>query len=244
MTREHNLDPRTKLVIVLCLSTLGIAVNNLALLSAIALLSYVAASLFRANLKRTFRKIKSLIYMLLFIALVQSIFTRGEPLLSAGGFAILTVNGVERALQFILRMAIVIFSATIIGTSSSRSIIQGLVQWKLPYDIAFMAALGIRFLPMLREEIRDLLVAIQLRGIDIKNIPIKERISLYSYLFNPLLVGTLLKAERLSIAMEMRGFRAYDKRTSYLVLKFTKLDYLIMFFSIAITAVFLIISYM
>lgn len=243
MTKEYNLDPRTKLVIVLCLSTLGIAIKDLALLFIVSLLSFLAAGLFKADIKRTFRKIRRLIYMIIFIALVQSIFTRGESLISIGNFTILTADGLEKALQFILRMAIVIFSATIIGTSSSRSIIQGLVQWRLPYDIAFMVALGIRFLPMIRDEIKDSLVAIQLRGIDIKNIPVKERISLYSYLFNPLLIGAILKAERLSIAMEMRGFRAYGNRTSFLVLKFNNWDYIVMFLSIVITFLFFIKGY-
>lgn len=240
MTKEYNLDPRTKLVIVLCLSTLGIAIKDLALLFIVSLLSFLAAGLFKADIKRTFRKIRRLIYMIIFIALVQSIFTRGESLISIGNFTILTADGLEKALQFILRMAIVIFSAAIIGTSSSRSIIQGLIQWKLPYDIAFMVALGIRFLPMIRDEIKDSLVAIQLRGINIRSIPVKERISLYSYLFNPLLIGAMLKAERLSIAIEMRGFRAYENRTSFLVLKFTKWDYVVMFLSIAITTLFFI----
>ena len=69
---------------------------------------------------------------------------------------------------------------------------------------------------MLRDEIRDSLTAIQLRGVDIKNIPIKERINLYSYIFTPILVETILKAERLSTAIEMRGFRAYESVQAFL----------------------------
>lgn len=243
MTKDFKLDPRTKLVIVLCFSTLGIGVNKIPFLFGISLLTLIVARLFKVDLRRTFKKIKRLLYVLLFIALVQSIFSQGEPLIYIGDLKILTINGVEKALQFILRMFIVISSVTIIGTSSSREIIQGLVQWKLPYDIAFMVALGIRFLPIIRDEIRDSLIAIQLRGIDLKNIPIKERLNIYSYIFMPILVETIIKAERLSIAIEMRGFRAYENRTSFLLLKLSKWDYLIMLLSLVITIGFFIKIY-
>lgn len=242
MTEGFKLDPRTKLLIVLCLSTLAIGANTTIILFIVFLLALFTAFLFKIDLSRNFKKVKKLIYMLLLIALVQSIFTEGQALVSIGKIKILTLEGLEKGAQFILRMAIIIFSAAIIGTSNSREIIQGLVQLKLPYDIAFMAAIGIRFLPMIREEIKDSLTAIQLRGVDIKNIPIKERINLYSYLFTPILVGTILKAERLSTAIEMRGFRAYDNRTSFLVLKLKKIDYLVMALSVTITLILLIIT--
>lgn len=240
MIKELKIDPRTKLVIVLCLSTLGIATKNTQALFVVSSLAFLMTKLFKVDLKRSFKRIRGLLYILLFIALVQSFFSQGQPLVSIGHFKILTIDGVNKAIQFILRMITVIFSANIIGTSNSREIIQGLVQWKLPYDIAFMVALGIRFLPMIGEEIKDSLIAIQLRGVEIKSIPLKERINLYSYIFTPILVGAILKAERLSTAIEMRGFRAYDSRTSFLVLKLSRMDYLTMFLSIGFTLLFLI----
>ncbi|NLX62958.1 MAG: energy-coupling factor transporter transmembrane protein EcfT [Tissierellia bacterium] len=234
MTKELKLDPRTKLIIVLCFSTLGVGTNQILVLFFISVLALIVAKLFKVDLKRSLGKIKSLLKVLILIALVQSIFSPGQPLISVGNFNLLTIKGLEKGLQFILRMFIVIVSVTIMGTSTYREIIQGLVQWKLPYDIAFMVALGIRFLPMIREEIQDSLTAIQLRGIDIKNIPLKERINIYSYLFTPILVETLIKAERLAAAIEMRGFRAYDSRTSYLQLKLKSIDYLIIFLSLGL----------
>lgn len=243
MTKEIKLDPRTKFIIVLCFSTLAVGTNNILVLLFIALLSFIVAKLFKVDLSRSFRKIKGLLKILILLALVQSIFSPGEALLYIGDFKILTINGIEKAAQFLLRMFIVIISVTIISTSTFREIIQGLVQWKLPYDIAFMVALGIRFLPMIRDEIQDSLIAIQLRGVDLKNIPIKERINIYSYIFTPILIETIIKAERLSAAIEMRAFRAYDSRTSYLQLRLNKLDYLIMILSLSLTIILFIKIY-
>ncbi len=239
MTRE--IDPRSKFILVVCISTLAIVMGDIYHLSIILILTVLIAGILKANLIGNLKKIKNLLYIFLGIIVLQSIFTsRGHVIFSIGRLGILTTAGLTMGLQFFLRIMIIIFSATIITTSSSREIIQGFVQWKLPYDIAFMVAIGIRFLPILREEIRESLLAIQLRGVEIRQIPIRQRINLYSYLFTPILVSTILKAEKLSIAVEMRGFRAYDSRTSYLNLKMSRLDYIIIATSVIATACYIL----
>jgi energy-coupling factor transporter transmembrane protein EcfT len=46
----------------------------------------------------------------------------------------------------------------------------------------------------------------------------------------------------LAAAMEMRGFRAYSERTSYLVLKMQKFDYILLGLSISAALLFIIIT--
>jgi len=235
-----NIDPRTKLVIVLCLSTLAIFVKDILFLSGILLITVIISLIFKINMLQIFEKIKRLLYVLLAIAIVQSVFsTEGQTLIWIGKLSILTTVGLQKGLEFIIRIMIIILSATIITTSNSREIVQGLVQWKLPYEIAFMASIGIRFLPILIEEIKDSLVAIQLRGVEIEKIPFKKRFYVYSYLFTPILVSTIIKAQKLSISIEMRGFRAYETRTSYIILKMSYVDYLIIFSSLLCSSIFI-----
>ncbi len=241
MIEEIKFDPRTKLIIILCISTLGLLIKNIMDLTIILLITILIAKSFQVDLKKSMKKIKGLLYAIMALAIVQSIFSsEGEAILAIKNFTILSTNGLEKGLQFILRMMIIIFSATIITTSNSRELIQGFVQWGLPYDIAFMVAIGTRFLPTLSEEIKDSLTAIQLRGIEINQIPIRKRINMYSYIFTPILVATISKAEKLSIAIEMRGFRAYDDRTSYMTLKMSRRDYLIILMSIILTITYII----
>jgi len=231
-TRETNIDPRTKLIIVLCLSTLAILVKNILFLSGILLISIIISLFLKVDILQVLREIKRLLYVLLAIAIIQSIFSAdGQALIRMGKLTVLTTIGLQKGLEFIIRVMIIISSATIITTSNSREIVQGLVQWKLPYEIAFMVSIGIRFLPMLREEIKDSIVAIQLRGVEIEKIPLRKRLYIYSRLFTPILISTIIKAQKLSMSIEMRGFRAYEQRTSYMVLKMSYVDYLIIFFS-------------
>lgn len=236
-----GIDPRTKLIIVLCISTIAIIIEDTLDFTVILLITIGIAKSLNINLGKSLKKVKGLIYALFGIIIIQSIFlSEGETIFSLGNLIVLTTGGLTKGLQFFLRMMIVIISATIMTTSNYREIIQGLVQWKLPYDIAFMVAIGIRFLPILKDEIKESLLAIQLRGVEIHNIPIKQRINLFSYLFSPIIVGTILKAERLSMAIEMRGFRAYDSRTSYLQLEMSKLDYIIILISLIVTIGYII----
>jgi energy-coupling factor transport system permease protein len=116
-----------------------------------------------------------------------------------------------------------------------RRLVQGLVQMRLPYDFAFMTSIGVKFLPLLMEELKDTLTAIQLRGIDMRKLPIKERIEIISYVFTPVFAGALTKAKKLSLSVECRGFRAFDRRTSILTLKFTAIDYMVSAITLILT---------
>lgn len=240
--QKSKIDPRTKLVLVLCISSLGVFTRNIPALSLLLLMTILISLGFKVDIKRSIMKIKRLLYLLVAIAIIQSIFSQGGiPLIQFGKLTILTDIGLEKGLEFIIRMMIIIFSATIFTTSSSREIIQGLVEWKMPYEIAFMVSLGIRFLPMLRDEIKNSVIAIQLRGIELRKIPVRKKLQVYSYIFMPIVVTTISRAEKLSISIEMRGFRAYDDRTSYMKLEMSTIDYILIFISTALTAIFFVI---
>ena len=70
-----------------------------------------------------------LLYIVVFIAVMQSVFTPGgQVLISGGGIHLLTVGGLKAAGEFILRMLIIITAAGLLSTSNNREIMQGLIQ--------------------------------------------------------------------------------------------------------------------
>ncbi|MFA9422927.1 MAG: energy-coupling factor transporter transmembrane protein EcfT [Sedimentibacter sp.] len=240
MTINSKIDPRTKLVMVLVLSTISLIYNDILTLITILSIALLCAFAMKSDLVAIFVRIKKIIRVMLAIAIVQSLFTKaGNPLIRIGNITIITDYGIVKSLEFMLRLGIIIASAAIITTSSSREIVQGLVQWHCPYEIAFMVSVSIRFLPIFKEEMTDMITAIQLRGIDLKKIKVKEKIKIYNYILFPVVTNSILKAKELSSAMEMRGFRAYNSRTSYMVLKMQNNDYAI----IAITLVFVLLLF-
>ncbi|MTI68455.1 MAG: energy-coupling factor transporter transmembrane protein EcfT [Firmicutes bacterium] len=241
---KNKLDPRTKLTLVLCISSLSVIIQNINILTGILVISIIISNLLGANIYSVIKKIKGLVKIFIAIIIIQSLFINyGEAIIQINGYKILTDVGLIKGLEFIFRMAIIIVSATIITTSSSREIVQGLIQLKIKYEIAFMVSVGIRFLPILTQEIKDSIKAIQLRGIEINKLSIKKRIEIYSYIFMPVVAGSIIKAQNLSTAMETRAFRAYDKRSSFNELKLNNIDYLIIIgsflFTILILALYL-----
>lgn len=223
-----KLDPRTKLAIVLVLSTFALIYDDIGMLAMILMCSIAIAIVMQSGLIPILIRLKKIIGVMIAIAIVQSIFTKtGMPLIKFKDVVIITDYGLIKSVEFILRLAIIIVSAAIITTSTYREIIQGLVQWHCPYEIAFMVSIAIRFLPIFKEEMIDMVTAIQLRGIDLKKVKLKDKLKVYKYILIPIVINTIIKAKELSAAMEMRGFRAYPHRTSYKMLKMQKIDFLI-----------------
>lgn len=229
MTGAANLDPRTKLFLIACLSSSAVLITHWAFLGGLFAVSLLLLLLFGVNPRDMLKKTRALLSMVVFIAVMQSIFTStGQALVTIGSLNLVTAGGLMAAGEFVLRMLIIVASAGILSTSNSREIIQGLVQWKMPYELAFMASMGIRFLPVFAEEFQNARIAVQLRGVELKALSLRQKIEVMAGLFQPVVGGALIKSRAIAMSIEMRGFRACPTRTSYRLLEATWRDYGVM----------------
>src|SRR6056297_2945680 len=105
-----------------------------------------------------------------------------------------------------------------------------------------MTAVGIKFMPLLVEEFKDTYIAVQLKGIEIKSLPLIERFRITSYILTPVIASTINKGKKLSISVESRAFRVYDNRTSIVNLKFNNIDYLLILITLTTTFVTIYIN--
>ncbi len=242
---KYKIDARAKLIITLCLSSIAVFIQNVYVLGFTLVAAILIAMLLGAKLLLVLKSFKKMWFIFAIIVIAQSIFTNaGANLITIGNFSFLSTGGLVKGLEFVLRLAVIVISATIITTSSHREIVQGLIQLKVPYEVAFMVLVAIRFLPIFMGEFRDTVTAIQLRGVDIKRIAFKKKLKMYYYIFNPILINSIKKAHKLSVAMEMRAFRAYPKRTSYLVLKMSLRDYFVILSSVFFTVALIVAYYL
>lgn len=243
MMKSHSLDPRTKILIVAIISTLGILYNDLKVLSLIFVITLILAFIMNKDLTFLIKRLKRLLIVVLFIGVIQSVLTnQGQVLIEIFGINILTDYGLVRAGEFILRIGIIILASVILTTSSSREILHALVKLKIPYEIVFMVTTAVKFLPMLRDEAVNMFTAIQLRGLDFKKISLGKKLKVYRYLLLPIIISSILKAKDLSIVMDMRGLRAYPTRTNYRQLCLGSKDYLTMGVSIILTIIFVVLN--
>ena len=235
-----QLDPRTLLWVVAIISTITVMTRSLmvqALLFLGLLILFVSVGL---PIKKSINRIKKMIPILLFVVLAQSIFTIGEPLLVFQGFTIISKQGLIAGGMSMFRLFILAASALLFTLTSESKMIAALSSMKVPDEIAFMSTIALRFLPDYIKEFQLCLESFELRGVNIKKASLKQKAWMMQTFVTPVLIRSILKAKRLAMSMELRGFKAQPTRTSISDLKFSGLDFVIMSSSLLLGVMLLI----
>ncbi|BAZ38642.1 hypothetical protein NIES4101_45820 [Calothrix sp. NIES-4101] len=92
-------------------------------------------------------------------------------------------------------------------TAAIESLMQPLNKFKLPItEITLTLTLSLRFIPLVLEEIQNLMRAIMTRAINWKKLGFKSAVKIWLVVINRLLENLLLRAEQMASAMTVRGF--------------------------------------
>jgi energy-coupling factor transport system permease protein len=210
-----RLDPRPKLLFVLCVSTLAVLWRDPVWLAALLGLTIVVLLAGGVDPRSTWGQVRGVLQVVAILFVVQCVFVRsGEPVVSVAGLTLVTTGGITVALGVTLRLLIVVCSALVLLTGRPRDYLLALVQCRVPYEIAFMVMTAVHFLPILREEALDVYHAVQMRGTEVAKAGVRERLAVYARIALPVVAGALRRAEQVSLAMEARAFRAKPRRTS------------------------------
>lgn len=225
-TPIHELDPRAKIVAIAGLSSVLILGELWETVIAGALILSVGI-IGKVRLLKSFRETKPILILFLFIFTVHAIFTPGEPLLSIWGVGP-TVEGLVRGITVISRLALIVALGFIYSATTHPEGTRLAFEWFLrpfPVDeriLGTSASMGIRFFPLVTEEVRRTKEAQKSRCLD-ANTNILRRLRNVAL---PLLIRSVKRAEGLSQAMEARLYNA--GRTSSVELAVTSRDYAIL----------------
>jgi energy-coupling factor transport system permease protein len=214
----HKLDPRTKILWVLMLTFAVFMTNNKAVI--LGIFAFVILTIFLAKLplKSVWNSSKAFIigltiaYIILFSLLLWD-----------------WKKGIIDGAIFSVKFLIIIISTIVFSmTTSPRSLISAMVKMKIPYEIAFMLTIAIRFVPVITRELNMVMDAQKARAHKIKMSLIHPAEMAKSFI--PILIPTLLllfkKAFDLSISIESRAFRTNAKRTYPPGIKLKAVDYM------------------
>ncbi len=244
MKNRATTDPRVKLLIIVALSTVAVLAQDVVYLAIVFAFALIAVLSFKIDMIKLILRLKMLFGIILFIAFVQSVFAGGEtPLVKIDDFVLVSLEGIIMAVEFLLRMTIIIFAGALSLSTDGHEMLDGMQKMKVPYEILFMASIALRFLPLFRDEFQSRLSAIALRAIDLKGLGIVKKLKIYAYLITPTIAGAMLKSSDLSRAMESRGLRAYKHRTMVRQLKMQWYDWIISFIVVVLLATFLTLMY-
>jgi len=222
----HKLDPRTKILWVIALTFLVFMTTNTYII--LAAFAFVVFSIFLAKLppKAVWTSSKvfvvgfTIAYVILFSLLLWDI-----------------RQGVAGGILFSIKFLIIILSTIVFAMSTSpRDFISSLTKLKIPYEIAFMLTLAIRFIPVITKEFNHVMNAQKARAHKIK-LSLKHPIE-SAKSFVPIIIPTLLilfkKSFDLALSVESRAFRVYKKRTYNPKLKMRFIDYVSILLLIAL----------
>lgn len=92
-----------------------------------------------------------------------------------------------------------------------ENLLQPLKRWRFPItEITLTLTLSLRFIPLVLEEIQNLIRAIRTRAINWKKLGIRGALQLWLLLVDRLIENLFLRAEQVASAMTVRGFTSPD----------------------------------
>ncbi len=229
----HRLDPRVKIVAMLLFLTGILFVNSYVWFGAVYAFGLLGLWLARIPAGKAFGSVRGLLLLLVFTALINAFFTRGETVLWEWGALTLTLEGLHRSALMLLRLvAMVAFSGLLTFTTTPIALADALESMGRPFtrfgfpahEFAMMMTIALRFIPVLLEEAEKIMKAQRSRGGDWREGSLRRRMKGIIAVVVPLLFNALKRADDLAIAMEARGYIGGEGRVSLRELRWRTTD--------------------
>lgn len=223
----HHLDPRGKMLFIIIVTCFTILFRELVPL--LILLGIVIPLVLMGNFMRKWLKTLLLLLPLLIIIILVDALVINTEYPTTFAFAI--------ALRLIVLTAIF---GLYFQTVSPDDLSQMLRKFGLPYAFAWAVSTAYRFIPTLAKETEIIFAAQKSRGLQIDRGNIFKRVRKMLPLLIPIFASAMRRSWQLAEAIESRGWNAIKKRTYLYSLKLKWWDYLLIIFSLALFALFLL----
>ncbi len=126
-------------------------------------------------------------------------------------------------------------------TTEPSKMIYVLRALRCPYELAIMAIITIRFIPIILEHWKKLNTVAKVRGMETAGI--RGRISAAKKLSTPLIMHSVRRSTHLAYSLDARGFRAVSNPTTMEKLELKFLDYLILLLSALMIILYVLIMF-
>ena len=201
----QRIDARIRLALCLAFAVTTISLTHpLPLLGALALAG-MCAVLARLDAVVTLKRMASLDGFMIFVVGFLPFTIPGPTVLSIAGFDA-SLPGLMRAVAILLASnAVVLMILSLVGTMEEAELGMGLAGLHAPKKLTHLFLLTTRYIDVLRREYRRLRISMKVRGFRMRCN--RHTWQTIGYLFGILLVRSLERAERITIAMRCRGFR-------------------------------------
>ena len=219
----HKLDQRIKIILTILYIVCSFICKNVisyAILLASALLLVIIG---RVPLRIILKGLKGVLFILLFTAILNIFWTKGDTLLWEWKFIAIYVEGLYAALFIMIRITVLIigtgmlltYTTTPIAlTNAIEDLLSPLKKLHVPvHSFAMMMTIALRFIPTLSEEAERIMTAQKARGADFTSGGLVQRAKALIPVLIPLFVSAFNRAGDLAIAMECRCYNGGEGRT-------------------------------
>ena len=207
-SRFHRLHPVTKLAGLVGFIVAAFVVDRpLALLP---LTAGVFALLVPTGGMRNVRRLAPMfVLVLVFTVLVWGLFYRGVLVPTREGF----VFGLSTAIRLDTFLAAGLLFLTV---TRVEEVAYALGRLGVPYTVGFTLTLAFRLVPVFFDAALAVVQAQRCRGLEFGRGGIVQRLRRFVPVIVPVLIGALRRADRMAMALELRGFNSGRPRTTYL----------------------------
>jgi energy-coupling factor transport system permease protein len=204
----HRLHPVTKLLGLAALLLAAFVVDAPAYLAPIAgLVLGLLAVAGALQLVRRFRALFALVFV--FTVVVWTLFFRSVLVPTWPGF----VFGLSTAIRLDTFLAT---GLLFLATTRVEEVAYGLGRLGVPYPAGFTLTLAFRLVPLFFDAARTIVDAQRCRGLRTEGGGVLGRLRRFVPVIVPVFVGALRRADRMAMALELRGFNSGRARTTFL----------------------------
>ena len=247
-TIVHRLDPRTKLILtIVYVVTLFLAKSWTSYAFMACILAGIVLTS-RIGLRTMLKNLKPIVLVILFTAVLNMFFTRGEVLLEFWIIK-LTREGLITAGKMTVRLILLISGTFLLTYTTSpialtdglETLLKPLKKIRFPvHELALMMALALRFVPTLIEETDKIMSAQKARGADMETGGVFKRARALIPVLVPLFISAFRRADDLAEAMESRCYHGGQGRTRMKVLHMSANDVVALLLGLAVIAAILL----
>jgi energy-coupling factor transport system permease protein len=137
-----------------------------------------------------------------------------DPVPFIGGNLTLYWEGLVFGIMVAFRLLSPLFALPlVVMTTDVNDLVVTLTRLRIPFKVAFIFSITLRFVPFIFSEVGAIMEAQRLRGLAIEKMNFFRRIPVFASLLVPLILGSLLKAQTLEIVLQSKAFSGSPKRT-------------------------------
>ena len=225
----HKCDPRAKILFLIVYIVAVFLGKNFYALGACAAVFLVIACCSGVPFSALLRSVKAVLFLLLFMTVLNLFFYEGETVLWQWRFITITKEAIFYTVFLAARLFLLVLGSSLLTlTTTPVSLADGIeslltpLKWiRFPvHELALIMSIALRFIPILTDETGRIMNAQKARGADFETGGLMKRVKAIIPTLIPLLISAFRRADELGDAMDARCYSGSKVRTKYKKLTF------------------------